>query len=87
MANYVRDYFYKYLPHLGDLDTYNEDVRTLDFIEEGAAHKIRFLVEWLPAEHNARPLLEIHISIRGASRHSLKGWVYRNGDGWDFQIY
>jgi len=82
---HIKNYFYKYLPHLGDLETYNEDARILDYFENGI--KIHFLVEWLPAEGNQPPLLEIQITLRGIKKYSIKGWVYRQGQDWDFQVY
>lgn len=85
MEAYVMNYFYKYLPHMGDLTTYNDEVRTLDYIE--GTHRIRFHIEWVPAEVNEPAKVEISIAIRGLQRTSVKAIIHSRGNEWDFQYY
>ena len=96
MGKYIKlinDYLVKYQNDLGDLTTYNENNRVLEFID--GEYKLRFCVGWLRSS-NEPDLLEIHMTLYNTTipvkRSNIvkQAWVYRNKwnpNKWDVQCY
>ena len=88
--NLVKQYLVKYQNELGDLTTYNENKRILEFIDE--PYKVKFSIGWL-RNQNEPDLLEIHMVIYNTTipvkkcNIVIKAWIYKNGNDWDIQLY
>ena len=82
----IQEYFYKFLPTLGDLTTYNEEPRIIDHFVDGCM--VRFHIEWWPQENEKPQMVEIHVTIRNTKNKIYKkAWVYFKDDDWYFQHY
>jgi len=82
----IKEYFYPNVHLLGDLETYNEDVRYIDHLIDG--NNVRFSISWFPAENEKPQLLEIHMSIRNIKKRLYKkAWIYKKENDWDIQEY
>ena len=84
MVNYIKEYFNKYLANLGDLETFNDEPRVIEYLDDG--NKIRFHIDWFPEENEKPALLEIHLQVK-INKKIYKGWIYRKKESWDITSY